>query len=81
MKIEKETTTKYNEYYCDICKEKTVYDNTELTVEDEDNYNYGDCYYRKTYNYDICQNCLRNKIFPYIRELAEEEPRIEVSEG
>ena len=81
MKIEKEKTTTYNEYYCDICKEKTYYDHTELTVNDEDNYNYGDCHYIKTYNYDICENCLRNKIFPFIRELTEEEPRIEVSEG
>ena len=30
MKIEKETTTKYNEYYCDICKERIYGDNTEL---------------------------------------------------
>ena len=51
MKIEKETTTKYNEYYCDICKERIYGNNTELIVEDEDNYNYGDCYYYKTYNF------------------------------
>lgn len=80
MKKEKEKMAKYNEYYCDICKDRMFGANT-LTVEDEDNYNYGDCYYIKTYNYDICENCLRNKIFPFIRELAEEEPRIEVNEG
>lgn len=74
MKIEKETTTKYNEYYCDICKERIYGNNTELTVE-------GDCYYYKTYNFDICENCLKNKIFPYIKEITEEEPRIEVREG
>lgn len=81
MKIEKETTTKYNEYYCDICKERIYGNNTELTVEDEDNYNYRDCYYYKTYNFDICEECLKNKIFPYIRKLAKEEPSIEIREG
>lgn len=80
MKIKKKKLATYNEYYCDICKEKTFY-NTELTIEDEDNYNYGDCYYRKTYNYDICEDCLKNKIFPYIKKITKEEPRIEVSEG
>lgn len=80
MRIEKEKTTKYNEYYCDICKDR-IFGKNELTVEDEDNYNYGDCYYFKTYSYDICEECLKNKIFPYIRELVKEEPRIEISEG
>ena len=29
----------------------------------------------------MCENCLKNKIFPYIEEITEEEPRIEVREG
>ena len=82
MKIEKETTTKYYEYYCDICKNTTQFSNvTTLIVEDEDNYNYGDCYYYKTYNFDICEDCLKNKIFPYIKEITGEEPGIEIVEG
>ena len=80
MKLEKEKITKYNIYYCDICKE-ICGSNTELIIEDEDNYNYGDCYYYKTYNYDICEDCLRDKIFPYIKEITKEEPRIEIREG
>lgn len=81
MREEKEKKTKYYEYFCDICGQNASIDNTELIIEDEGNYNYGDCFLYKTYNYDICSECLKNKIFPYIKRMTKKEPRIEIRVG
>ena len=68
-----------NEYYCDICNEK-IWGLDRIEYDDEDNYNYGDCGYQKQYIYDICEKCMKNIIFSYIKKKTKKEPRIEERE-
>ena len=65
----------YHEYYCDLCG-KRVYDDNSIEYEEE-SYNFGSdgCYFRKQV-YDVCKDCMKNIIFPYIKEKTGKEPRI-----
>ena len=66
--------------YCDICN-KHFYNSLDhgatLEVQSEESYTYPECGYSKNYIYDICGDCVRDKLFPFIREEAQKEPRIE----
>lgn len=70
-----------SEYYCDICNEKIwCWELDHISYDDEDNYNYGDCGYQKKYIYDVCEKCMENYIFPYVKRKTKREPRIEERE-
>ena len=79
--ITKEVTIR--NYKCDICGKDTIElsdskdGNVEIKVRDEEeSYNdgsYGG--YVKEYIYDVCRECIEQKIFPYIKELTGKEPR------
>ena len=82
LKTRKETKeVNVEDFYCDICHEKMyIHKVTTLSVDDEDNYNYGDSWRFMSYNYDICEKCIKNILFPYIREVAKCEPRVYLDE-
>ena len=79
LKAEKVKTEKIIEHtYCDICGEECA---TTLSIEDEDNYNYGpDGYRYKEYHYDICSECIKQYLFPFIKKTTGKKPRVTLDE-
>lgn len=78
IEIKKENKTiETKEYYCDLCKNK-IWGFNELSYNDEDNFNYGsDGGFQRKYIYDVCDKCMKNIIFKYIKSKTKEEPRVE----
>lgn len=83
--IEKEIKTQeitFNKYYCDVCKKEIINaPRKRIEYEDKESYNFGsDGGYEKTYIYDICDECMENVIFKYIKNKIKEEPRVEIKD-
>ena len=83
--VEEEKTHEY--YKCDICGRdiqssfsypEVKEANTELRVRDyKESWNGGqDGGWINEYVYDVCGECLKDKIFPYIKQITNKEPRV-----
>ena len=72
----------YNIYICDICGKESRFTNIDkmqkLEVEDKkSSYAYPECGYTKSFIYDFCEDCTRDKIMPLIQKEFGKKPRIE----
>lgn len=79
----KETTKEVKKYYCDLCGEE-IDDARYLSVSSGDScITYNDEYenwgsdggYCKSYYYDLCKNCIKEKAFPLIEKKLKIKPR------
>lgn len=83
-KIKKEYEYEHKEYYCDICNKNMTEDMKHpkrgIIIEDIKEYvdlEYGDGGYSETNIYDICENCKKEILIPFIKEKCGKEPRLE----
>lgn len=82
IKVVPETTKEVTTHTtCDICKRSDSgtgacdIDETEVSFREVD-YSYPECGAGRTYSFDICHDCFKEKIIPLLSELGA-EPRIE----